>query len=236
MSGNRTPPRDGGSPITGYTATADPGGATCTTDGDGRTCEITGLTNGTAYTFTVTATNAIGTSTDCTPTNVTPAAVPGQPRSATAQPGFRQASVTWSPPNTNGGSDITSYTVTSSPGGRTCNTVNTECAVTGLEDFTAYTFTIAATNSVGDSPNATTPQITLSGDEVTAALAAPSEADTDTPIILDARDSTSLSGSIAEYEWDFGDGQYTQGPSVSQHAWRQPGTQAVPFRVSSLRA
>jgi hypothetical protein len=54
------PLSDGGDPVTGYTATADPGGQTCVTTG-ALTCTVTGLTNGTAYTFTVTATNNVGT-------------------------------------------------------------------------------------------------------------------------------------------------------------------------------
>jgi hypothetical protein len=52
-------PAANGSPITGYTVTAAPGGATCTTTG-ALSCTVGGLTNGTAYTFTVVATNAIG--------------------------------------------------------------------------------------------------------------------------------------------------------------------------------
>jgi hypothetical protein len=57
-----TPPSDtGGSPITGYTVTASPGGATATTAGNVTTAALSGLSNGTAYTFTVRATNAIGT-------------------------------------------------------------------------------------------------------------------------------------------------------------------------------
>jgi parallel beta-helix repeat protein len=52
---------DGGSPVTGYTVTAAPGGGTVTTTG-ATTATVTGLTNGTSYTFTLTATNAIGTS------------------------------------------------------------------------------------------------------------------------------------------------------------------------------
>jgi uncharacterized repeat protein (TIGR02543 family) len=52
------PTVDGGSPITGYTATSS-GGQSCVTVTT--TCTVTSLANGTAYTFTVRATNAIGT-------------------------------------------------------------------------------------------------------------------------------------------------------------------------------
>ena len=57
-----TKPADNGSTITGYTVTSS-GGQTCTTsDANTLTCIVTGLTNGTAYTFTVTATNGGGAS------------------------------------------------------------------------------------------------------------------------------------------------------------------------------
>ena len=57
------PLSDGDSPITSYTATSNPGGITGTISQAGSgSITVTGLTNGTAYTFTVTATNSAGTS------------------------------------------------------------------------------------------------------------------------------------------------------------------------------
>ena len=57
-----TAPTDmGGSPITGYTVESSPGNKTCIKSGAPLTCNVIGLTNGTSYTFTVTATNGLGT-------------------------------------------------------------------------------------------------------------------------------------------------------------------------------
>ena len=54
---------NGGSVNTSYTATSNPGNVTGTLSQAGSgTITVTGLTSGTSYTFTVTATNAIGTS------------------------------------------------------------------------------------------------------------------------------------------------------------------------------
>jgi alpha-tubulin suppressor-like RCC1 family protein len=63
------PPSDGGSPLTSYTITASPGGAAFAIDQSHLSFEMSGLANGTAYTFTVTATNAIGDSPPSPPSN-----------------------------------------------------------------------------------------------------------------------------------------------------------------------
>lgn len=72
------PTSDGNSTITGYTVTSSPDGKTCTTTG-ATICAVTGLIDGTPYTFTVTATNVAGTGPASDPsTAVTPTPVPGQ--------------------------------------------------------------------------------------------------------------------------------------------------------------
>jgi len=66
------PANNGGSAITGFTVTSSPSGITGT--GASSPITVSGLSNGTAYTFTVTATNAIGTSPASSASNsVTPA-------------------------------------------------------------------------------------------------------------------------------------------------------------------
>jgi hypothetical protein len=118
---------------------------------------VTGLTDGTAYTFTVTATNGIGTGPSSGASSpVTPAAsatAPGAPTNVTAVPGNTQATVSWTAPASNGGSPITGYTVTASPGGVTATTAGaTSAAVITLSNGTTYTFTVTATNSVATGP------------------------------------------------------------------------------------
>jgi hypothetical protein len=66
----------GGTPPTSYTVTAQPGGASCTVQAPATSCTVTGLTNGTAYTFTVTANAAGGNASSAPSSAVTPAPGP----------------------------------------------------------------------------------------------------------------------------------------------------------------
>jgi serine protease len=79
---------------------------------------------------------------------------PGPPTSVIADAGGAQASVGWSPPVFDGGSPITQYVVTSSPGGRTCVWTSgpLTCSVLGLANGVPHTFTVVASNAVGAGP------------------------------------------------------------------------------------
>ncbi len=79
-------------------------------------------------------------------------AVPGAPTIGTAFPLNAAASVNFTPPASNGGAVITSYTATSSPGGITGTSASSPIRVSGLTNGVAYTFTVTATNGVGTGP------------------------------------------------------------------------------------
>ena len=137
-----------GTPITGYRVTRSPGGQTtqCATT----TCTITGLTNGTDYTFTVAAQNAVGWSKESVSSaKGTPDAVPEVPGAPVLAFGDGQVTASWAAP-ANVGTPITQYTVEISPlptsGRSTQTTASTSVTFTGLANGTDYQVRVRAHN------------------------------------------------------------------------------------------
>jgi LPXTG-motif cell wall-anchored protein len=83
------------------------------------------------------------------------ATAPGAPIGVTALPGLAQATVGFTGPASDGGSAITSYTVTSSPGGIIASGASSPITVSGLTSGITYTFTVTATNAIGTGPAST---------------------------------------------------------------------------------
>jgi len=161
-------PSGNGSPITSYSVTASPGGASVTVDGSQLSATVGGLTDGESYTFTVTAANGVGTSNPSLPSNaVTPLGPPSAPSSPSAAAADSQATVSWAGSAANG-RPILFYTVTASPGGASALVAGNVLSATvgGLSNGTSYTFTVTATNVVGTGPpslpsNQVTPSPTI---------------------------------------------------------------------------
>jgi trimeric autotransporter adhesin len=143
------PASDGGSPITGYSATC----GTTTVNGTVSPIVVSPLANGVAVTCSVIATNAIGTSpASAASASVTPAAAPTAPDAPTnvnATPGNAQVSVAFSAPISNGGSAISGYSATC--GSKTISGPASPIIVTELTNGVAVTCSVKATNAIGSS-------------------------------------------------------------------------------------
>lgn len=78
--------------------------------------------------------------------------VPTAPTITRVVAGYEDATIYFNPPSSNGGSAITSYTVTSDPDEIFDTGTSSPITLSRLTGGTTYTFTVYATNFVGDSP------------------------------------------------------------------------------------
>jgi hypothetical protein len=184
------PPADnGGRPVTGYAVTARDGTKTVTVHAAAaaRSATVTGLVNGTAYTVSLTAASAAGTS-PAASSSGTPAAThaPVAPGGLTAVPdGKGHLVVSWSAPSDNGGAAVTGYTVSyrratlNSGTGKwapvsgasvhrihVAGTATTATAASFETQKAFYLFSVTASNKAGTSAAATqgaavTPAVTI---------------------------------------------------------------------------
>ena len=96
------------------------------------------------------------------------ATAPGPVRDLSGTAGDEEVVLTWTAPSSNGGSPITSYTVSWTPvpmdsSGEavlTKSTPNTTTTITGLTNGSEYTFSVVARNSVGSGPSSDSVTVT----------------------------------------------------------------------------
>ena len=153
-----TPSFDGGAFVSLYTVTAysvqdaTPRVVTSTT----LSAAFTGLVNGAYYTFTVTATNLVGTGAASAPSNrIMPskAVAPSAPQSVVAAGASRALTLAWSAPSSTGldvggfNAAIASYKIYTSAGVFLAATTGTSFTITGLTNGTSYSYYVTAVNS-----------------------------------------------------------------------------------------
>ncbi len=144
-------PANNGAPVTAFQVTSAGGTQTCAAS----PCLITGLTNGTTYTFKVRAHNVVGWGQySAASPGAMPNAIPGAVTAlAVADPQDRTLKVSWGlPPNE--GTPVLKYQVTWSGGGSQTVT-GTSFTASGLDNDTIYTFRVIAVNLDGPGPAAT---------------------------------------------------------------------------------
>jgi titin len=90
------------------------------------------------------------------------AASPTPPRTVRVSAGEALVEVAWQASASDGGSPITAYTATATPGGRACTTTGLSCVVAGLANGTAYTISVTAANLLGTSAPTTVGPVTPS--------------------------------------------------------------------------
>jgi len=156
-----TTPSAGDAPIFFYKLVATSGSNTSTAlyDASTNSATLSGLTNGMAYSLTVTAISSLGAGSSSSPVSLTPRTLSSAPRSPTATAGTKKVTLIWKLPESNGGSTITGYWIYegTSAGHESAKPMNANLvtsltySASSLTKGTKYYFVIRAVNAAGNS-------------------------------------------------------------------------------------
>jgi len=148
----------GNSPVLRYSVSATSGSESLNCSGNfGYTsCDIAGAIPGTSYKITVSAINSIGTTSSSAVNGLIPA-IPSPPSSLQTSATSSQIIVSWGPPGTDGGSEISSYVLTLKVNGatfsRTVDGQTFRYVFESMPSSTGYEVSVAALNLIGSSPS-----------------------------------------------------------------------------------
>ena len=158
------PTDNGGLAISKYTVTSSPDAKTCSPVGAELTCIVTGLTIGTKYTFSVSATNEAGVTASPASSAVAPA-LPWEyvPVFVAVVPGNMKVDLQWTEARVLGTAPagyFTGYVVKDATGAVVCSTTELKCSVKKLKNAAKASYSVEAT-SIADSS-----QVATSGDVI----------------------------------------------------------------------
>ncbi len=147
-----SPGGNGGSPITSYNvyrSDASGGPYSLIASPTSPSHVDTGLTNGHAYWYEVSAVNIEGEGATSPPAVCTPCGVPGAPTNLGATPGNGQVSLSWTAPSSDGGVAVDYYVIYQDGAALAAHPTGLSTIVTGLTNGQEYVFAVAAHNPAG---------------------------------------------------------------------------------------
>jgi titin len=159
------PALNGGSAVTNYEVYVNDELACTVTPAKTLGCTVTDLENGAPHVVYVVANNAVGTSVASPEVVASPGRISDPVTGVTATTGLASITVSWVEPFDDGGSPITGYAVTLTPGGKTCKAEadETSCEIKGLTVGTSYSAKVVAINGVGTSVAASSSVVKVTG-------------------------------------------------------------------------
>ena len=237
------PSNNGTSPITYYEyqhATGTLESYTAWTHcGSSSSYTITGLTNGTRYSFHVRAVSADGTSSGSNVRSTTPTEPvdePDPPTRLSATGGNASVSLSWTTPSDNGGAPILDYEYrkkltsnTSWENWVSTDSTSTSYSVSSLANNTSYSFQVRAVNRIGSSLASNTATATTDNPILPSSPRNFTASAEDGQVTLSWDIPTTRGSGITGYDY-----RYDTSDDGSWQNWRSTGSRSTSYTVTSL--